>query len=147
MTSIRLCTVETLNIGNNLVWGIKRKSKIKLENSAGSSNIDQKSLNTDQTLMFLLFWLIHLILRALIIAGTKWNRFSEAQAFLFASCEACINVSSNPNSQKSLYTVDSRYLEVEGTHWNTSRYPYFDISDVPNWGKYQSNYWISQLNM
>ena len=27
-------------------------------------------------------------------------------------------------------TVDSRYLEVEGTLWNTSRYPYFDISDV-----------------
>ena len=26
-------------------------------------------------------------------------------------------------------TVDSRYLEVEGTLWNTSRYPYFDISD------------------
>ena len=25
-------------------------------------------------------------------------------------------------------TVDSRYLEVEGTLWNTSRYPYFDIS-------------------
>ena len=36
-------------------------------------------------------------------------------------------------------TVDSRYLEVEGTLLNTSRYPYFDISDVQNWGKYQSN--------
>ena len=30
------------------------------------------------------------------------------------------------------YTVDSRYLEVEGTLSNTSRYPYFDISDVQN---------------
>ena len=29
-------------------------------------------------------------------------------------------------------TVDSRYLELEGTRWNTSRYPYFDISDVQN---------------
>ena len=29
-----------------------------------------------------------------------------------------------------LYTVDSRYLEIEGTHLNTSRYPYFDISDL-----------------
>ena len=27
-------------------------------------------------------------------------------------------------------TVDSRYLEVEGTLKNTSRYPYFDISDL-----------------
>ena len=36
-------------------------------------------------------------------------------------------------------TVDSRYLEVEGTLWNTSRYLYFDISDFQNWGKDQSN--------
>ena len=27
-------------------------------------------------------------------------------------------------------TVDSRYLEIEGTIINTSRYPYFDISDL-----------------
>ena len=26
-------------------------------------------------------------------------------------------------------TVDSRYLEFQGTHWNTSRYPYLDISE------------------
>ena len=30
------------------------------------------------------------------------------------------------------YTVDSRYLEVQGTLWNTSRYPYLDISDFQN---------------
>ena len=29
-----------------------------------------------------------------------------------------------------LHTVDSRYLEIEGTIINTSRYPYFDISDL-----------------
>ena len=29
------------------------------------------------------------------------------------------------------YTVDSRYLEF----WNTSRYPYLDISDLQNWEK------------
>ena len=29
----------------------------------------------------------------------------------------------------NLNTVDSRYLEIEGTLKNTSRYPYFDISD------------------
>ena len=34
-----------------------------------------------------------------------------------------------------LYTVDSHYLEIQGTLWNTSRYPYFDISDLRNWGK------------
>ena len=35
--------------------------------------------------------------------------------------------------------VDSRYLEVQGTVWNTSRYPYLDILDLQNWGKYKSN--------
>ena len=34
-----------------------------------------------------------------------------------------------------LDTVDSRYLEVQGTLWNTKRYPYIDISDLQNWGK------------
>ena len=29
-------------------------------------------------------------------------------------------------------TVDSRYLEVQGTLWNTSRYPYLDLSDLQN---------------
>ena len=29
-------------------------------------------------------------------------------------------------------TVDSRYLEIEGTIINTTRYPYFDISDFQN---------------
>ena len=33
------------------------------------------------------------------------------------------------------YTVDFRYLEVQGTRWNTSRYPYFEISDLHSWGK------------
>ena len=37
------------------------------------------------------------------------------------------------------HTVDSRYLEFQGTLWNTSRYPYLDISDLQNWGKNNSN--------
>ena len=44
-------------------------------------------------------------------------------------------------------TVASRYLEIEGTLRSTSRYPYFDISDLQNSGKYQSNNQISQKNM
>ena len=46
-----------------------------------------------------------------------------------------------------LDTVDSCYLEVEGTLKNSLRYPYFDISDVQNWGKYQLNSQISPMNM
>ena len=36
------------------------------------------------------------------------------------------------------YTVDSRYLEFQGTPCNTSRYPYLDISDLQSSGKYTS---------
>ena len=36
---------------------------------------------------------------------------------------------SGPPAPTSI-TVDSRYLEIEGTLKNTSRYPYFDISDL-----------------
>ena len=41
-------------------------------------------------------------------------------------------------SPKLFYTVDSRYLEFQGTLWNTSRYPYLNISDLQNWGKTNS---------
>ena len=34
------------------------------------------------------------------------------------------------NHLKFIDTVDSRYLEIEGTLKNSSRYPYFDISDL-----------------
>ena len=44
-------------------------------------------------------------------------------------------------------TADSRYLEVQGTRWNTSRYPYLDISDLRNRGKNKSNNHISQINV
>ena len=38
-----------------------------------------------------------------------------------------------------IYTVYSRYLEVQGTLLNTSRYPYIDISDFQNLGNAKSN--------
>ena len=37
------------------------------------------------------------------------------------------------------HTIGSRYLEVQGILWNTSRYPYLNISDLPKWGKNNSN--------
>ena len=40
---------------------------------------------------------------------------------------------------KNLDTVDSSYLEFQGTLWNTSRYPYLDISVLRKWGKNKSN--------
>ena len=42
-------------------------------------------------------------------------------------------------------TSDSHYLEVQGTLWNTSGYPYLDISDLQNWWKDKSNNHLSQI--
>ena len=44
-------------------------------------------------------------------------------------------------------TVGSRYLEVQGTLWNNSRYPYLDITALQNWGRYKPNNPISQMNI
>ena len=41
--------------------------------------------------------------------------------------------------------VDYPYLEVRGTLWNTSWYPYPDISDLQNWRQNKSSSHISQL--
>ena len=42
-------------------------------------------------------------------------------------------------------TVDSRYLEVQATFWNNSRYPYLDISDLQNLGKNKTKSNISRI--
>ena len=44
-------------------------------------------------------------------------------------------------------TVDSHYLEVQGTLWIISRYPYLDISDLQNWVNNKSNNHMAQVNM
>ena len=54
-------------------------------------------------------------------------------------------VKNHIHSDEILYTVDPRYLEVQETIWNTSRYPYLDWSDLQNWGKNKSNNHISQF--
>ena len=45
------------------------------------------------------------------------------------------------------YTVDSRYPEVQENLWNTSRYPYIDISDLQNWGKNKTKKHILQIDI
>ena len=52
-----------------------------------------------------------------------------------------VNLYQQPGSS----TVNSRYLEVQGTLWNTSRYQYLDISDLQNKGKNKSNDHISHI--
>ena len=62
----------------------------------------------------------------------------------------CIAQSVNTQSltaHDTLTTVDSRYLEIEGTLKNTSRYPYFEISDLYYWGKNYLNNQILQMTM
>ena len=87
-----------------------------------------------------LFFLLLLLLLSLLLIQK-----SNSQA-------RCIAISyySFPSSNKpsaNLTTVDSRYLEVEGTLWKYFEISVLHISDVQNWGKYQSNNQISQMNM
>ena len=72
------------------------------------------------------------------------RRFHMCFFFLFIFCSSCLLLLLSREGCASwmwlflfcfTYTVDSRYLEIQGTLWNTSRYPYFDISDLWNWGK------------
>ena len=44
--------------------------------------------------------------------------------------EICFRIVYTLNIGDIKYTVDSRYLEIEGTLKNSSRYPNFDISDL-----------------
>ena len=56
------------------------------------------------------------------------------KAILLIQAEKCVFNSSVVNRLMTrtfiAHTVDSRYLEIEGTLINSSRYPYFDISDL-----------------
>ena len=61
-----------------------------------------------------------------------------------AQIRLCIcAVWSGPSLSSNRITVDSRYLQFQGTHWNTSRYPYLDISELKEWGKQ----WIEQPHL
>ena len=42
----------------------------------------------------------------------------------------CLNKIPKDDNKMIINTVDSRYLEFKRTLKNTSRYPYFDISDL-----------------
>ena len=53
--------------------------------------------------------------------------------------------SSSSPCDSDINTIDSRYLEFQGTFRNTSRYPYFDISDLQNRGKTNSINHIEQI--
>ena len=45
------------------------------------------------------------------------------------------------------YTVDSNYLKVKWPSETLRDIHTFDISDLQNWGKYESNNQSSQMNM
>ena len=82
---------------------------------------------------------------------SNMNAITSEVSSLSVSRSKCINVMhwevclifttlwANSADDNLRYTVDSRYLEFQGTLWNTSRCPYLDISDLQNWGKNNSN--------
>ena len=85
-----------------------------------------------------------------VVGNCLWNsdKYYEEE---YVKVSFCFAAAQNANytciTDWPFSTFDSRYLEVEGTLWITFRYPYVDISDLQNWGKYQRNNQISQMNM
>ena len=55
---------------------------------------------------------------------TEVHELEETTGISFGSIESILH--------DHLYTVDSLYLEVQGTLLNTLRYQYLDISDLQN---------------
>ena len=111
----------------------------------------------------------HRVVRSLYWLCTGWicphyvSSLKRFKRFFFCVWSVCkwyfenmgtqwmVNLSQHPSlnslTTRDENTVNFRYLEDERTLRNTSRYPYFDISDLQNWGEYQSNNQISQMNM
>ena len=78
------------------------------------------------------------------LLGTCWQRMIRSA---WVSVQSNQSICYLPDTVQ--YTVDSRYLEFQGIHWNTSRYPYFDISvervrNTINW-TITFNKWICNL--
>ena len=66
------------------------------------------------------------------LIGKWWNLQNKIKvANPFSYSQNLFSRSYLPLPLDYLYiTVDSRYLKFQGTVWNTSRYPYFDISEL-----------------
>ena len=68
-----------------------------------------------------------------------WHFMQSVSIDVDISCKLsdtiCMKFQSLFSGKYKKHTVDSRYLEVQRTLWNTSRYPYLDISGLRNWGK------------
>ena len=46
-----------------------------------------------------------------------------------------LNIASDKMITEVIFSVDSCYLKVQGTLWNTSRHPFLNISDLQHWVK------------
>ena len=81
------------------------------------------------------FW-VHICLNIPKFAFVNIGLWFSAIRFWYVDLRLSIthlHIHSNQN------IVDYRYLEFQGTLWNTSRYPYLDILDLQNWGRNNSN--------
>ena len=75
----------------------------------------------------------------------KWHFCLLSHCVCVCVCVCVCLLSFKSIFQRFQNTVDSRYLEFQGTLWNTSRYPYLDIPDLQNLGKNNSNNHIWQI--
>ena len=77
-----------------------------------------------------------------VLTFTTFWPYSAGNKLIFSqyigfdiSCKLSPKETTCMKYQSLFNTVDSRYLEFQGTLWNTSRYPYLDISNFQNLGK------------
>ena len=61
--------------------------------------------------------------------------------------QSTLVISKSKAPSELLQDISTSTYQIRTTLESNSRYPYFDISDVQNGGKYQSNNQISQMNM
>ena len=66
------------------------------------------------------------------------HRAQNALFSKYGECQHCKRILLRRNGGPYNHTTRYSRLSLsrtQGTLWNTSRYPYFDISDLQNWGK------------
>ena len=82
---------------------------------------------------------LHLLASVLLPKSYKTKQKQRTTKKQKSGKEPCLGVIGYRDTYRAFkansYTVDSRYLEFQGTFWNTSRYPYLNISDLQNRGK------------
>ena len=107
------------------LFGQKKKTKKKKNKQTKNKQKTYVVLFTTYISPRCFIWVLHLILYGKI---EPYQNFSLKRVPIHVLQRRCSLL-----SRVISYTVDSRYIEFQGTRWNTSRYPYLEISELQKW--------------